>query len=104
MWCRPEPSSVSPIYMPGRLRTASRPFSTLMESAPYSSGVGTGSAGEVKKAPNQQEMLGKTGLADRGGIPNPNGNFWPVFKGIEGCWTSACLQPERRIVGAQRID
>src|SRR5215469_16828806 len=36
MWCRPEPSSVSPIYMPGRLRTASRPFSTLMLSAPYS--------------------------------------------------------------------
>src|ERR1700761_9441307 len=37
MWCRPEPSSVSPMYMPGRLRTASRPFSTLMEPAPYSS-------------------------------------------------------------------
>src|SRR5690606_20176552 len=36
MWCRPVPSSVSPIYMPGRLRTASRPRSTLMESAPYS--------------------------------------------------------------------
>jgi hypothetical protein len=34
MWWRPEPSSVSPIYMPGRLRTASRPFSTLIESAP----------------------------------------------------------------------
>src|SRR5690606_16453793 len=40
MWCRPEPSSVSPMYMPGRLRTASRPLSTLMESAPYS-GEGT---------------------------------------------------------------
>src|SRR5436190_17372382 len=36
MWCRPEPSSVSPMYMPGRLRTASRPLSTLIESAPYS--------------------------------------------------------------------
>ena len=34
MWCRPEPSSVSPMYMPGRLRTASRPFRTLMDSAP----------------------------------------------------------------------
>src|SRR5262249_27903844 len=44
MWCRPEPSSVSPIYMPGRLRTASRPFSTLMLSAPYS--LGLGMAGE----------------------------------------------------------
>src|SRR5690606_29624738 len=36
MWCRPEPSSVSPMYMPGRLRTASSPRNTLMESAPYS--------------------------------------------------------------------
>ena len=34
MWCRPEPSSVSPMYMPGRLRTASRPLRTLMLSAP----------------------------------------------------------------------
>jgi hypothetical protein len=37
MWCRPDPSSVSPIYIPGRLRTASRPFRTLIDSAPYSS-------------------------------------------------------------------
>ena len=35
--CRPEPSLVSPMYMPGRLRTASRPSSTEMESALYSS-------------------------------------------------------------------
>ena len=33
MWCRPEPSSVSPIYMPGRLRTASSPLSTEIEEA-----------------------------------------------------------------------
>src|SRR5277367_6647595 len=46
MWCRPEPSSVSPIYMPGRLRTASRPFRTLMEPAPYSSMSGE-SGGKV---------------------------------------------------------
>jgi hypothetical protein len=32
MWCRPEPSSVSPMYMPGRLRTASSPRSTVMEA------------------------------------------------------------------------
>src|SRR5690554_6416750 len=44
MWCRPEPSSVSPMYMPGRLRTASRPFKTLIESAPYASGSGMLSA------------------------------------------------------------
>ena len=41
IWCRPEPSSVSPIYMPGRFLTASRPFSTLIEDAPYSLGVGS---------------------------------------------------------------
>src|SRR5215471_3370306 len=35
MWCRPVPSEVSPMYMPGRLRTASRPFRTLIESDPY---------------------------------------------------------------------
>ncbi len=34
MWCKPVPSSVSPIYIPGRLRTASSPRKTLMESAP----------------------------------------------------------------------
>jgi hypothetical protein len=33
MWCRPEPSSVSPMYMPGRIRTASRPSSTWIELA-----------------------------------------------------------------------
>src|SRR5690606_3830763 len=40
MWCRPVPSDVSPIYMPGRLRTASRPLSILMDSAPYSGTAG----------------------------------------------------------------
>ena len=33
MWCNPDPSSVSPMYIPGRLRTASKPFKTVMESA-----------------------------------------------------------------------
>src|SRR5262245_2649471 len=33
-WCSPR-SAVSPMYMPGRLRTASRPSRTLMFSAPY---------------------------------------------------------------------
>src|SRR5690606_3322079 len=50
MWCRPEPSSVSPIYMPGRLRTASRPLRTLMESAPYS---GEGAVCSVMKTSAQ---------------------------------------------------
>src|SRR5215813_6517414 len=34
-WCRPR-SAVSPMYIPGRFRTASRPSRTLMFSAPYS--------------------------------------------------------------------
>ena len=34
MWCRPVPSRVSPMYMPGRLRTASRPFRTLIYREP----------------------------------------------------------------------
>src|SRR4051794_13276996 len=37
MWCRPVPSSVSPMYMPGRLRTASRPLRTWMLSSLYES-------------------------------------------------------------------
>src|SRR4030081_741114 len=40
MWCNPVPSAVSPMYMPGRLRTASRPFRTLMASEPYSLALG----------------------------------------------------------------
>src|SRR6202142_3652415 len=35
MWCRPVPSSVSPMYIPGRLRTASRPLRTWMLSSLY---------------------------------------------------------------------
>src|SRR4051812_49331085 len=34
-WCRPR-SPVDPMYMPGRLRTASKPSSTVMALAPYS--------------------------------------------------------------------
>src|SRR5690348_11549881 len=104
MWCRPEPSSVSPIYMPGRLRTASSPLSTLMESAPYSSGVAAGSAGGVKEAPNQRETLGQDGLADRGKLPKGNGNFWPEFKGIPGCRQGPQLELEGGAVRAQWID
>src|SRR4029079_18745535 len=39
MWCRPVPSSVSPMYMPGRLRTASRPLRTWMLSSLYESAL-----------------------------------------------------------------
>ncbi len=34
-WCRPR-SPVEPMYIPGRLRTASRPSRTVMDDAPYS--------------------------------------------------------------------
>src|SRR5262245_58822935 len=37
-WCRPR-SAVSPMYIPGRFRTASRPSRTLMFSAPYPGAV-----------------------------------------------------------------
>src|SRR5690606_39587765 len=37
MWCRPVPSSVSPMYIPGRFRTASRPFKTLILLESYTS-------------------------------------------------------------------
>ena len=33
-WCRPE-GPVEPMYMPGRLRTGSRPSRTCMSLAPY---------------------------------------------------------------------
>ena len=33
-WCRPVPSEVSPMYMPGRLRTASRPSRIWMLDSP----------------------------------------------------------------------
>src|SRR5450830_96488 len=36
-WCKPVPSEVSPMYMPGRLRTASRPSRIWIDAAPYSS-------------------------------------------------------------------
>src|SRR6185437_10543146 len=36
MWCRPVPSEVSPMYMAGRLRTASRPLRILMLLESYS--------------------------------------------------------------------
>src|SRR6185437_4295378 len=36
MWCSPVPSEVSPMYMPGRLRTASRPLRILMLLESYS--------------------------------------------------------------------
>src|SRR5216110_2463261 len=34
-WCKPVPSEVSPMYMPGRLRTASRPSSIWIDPSPY---------------------------------------------------------------------
>ena len=39
MWCSPVPSDVSPMYMPGRLRTASRPLRILMLEESYSAGL-----------------------------------------------------------------
>jgi hypothetical protein len=33
-WCRPVPSDVSPMYMPGRLRTASSPSRIWIDPSP----------------------------------------------------------------------
>src|SRR6056297_3351802 len=72
MWCRPEPSSVSPIYIPGRLRTASKPLRTLMESAPYSSGAGALSA------------MWKPACSGCGFIPVQHGNVTPCPPDLGG--------------------
>src|SRR5512133_3034670 len=44
-WCRPVPSEVSPMYMPGRLRTASRPSRIWMDDAPYAAESADGDCG-----------------------------------------------------------
>src|SRR5437868_7952435 len=74
MWCRPVPSEVSPMYMPGRLRTASRPFRTLIASEPYSFGSGAWRSASPTLYPHRHddvlEILFR-GVADeraRGGI------------------------------------
>src|SRR5437016_154790 len=68
MWCRPEPSSVSPIYMPGRLRTGSRPCSTLIECSSYSIGR-TGSEADgfaiIGFGFSLQNGFGQTAVGDR---------------------------------------
>src|SRR5262245_1970128 len=55
MWCRPVPSEVSPIYIPGRLRTASRPFRTLIESDPYSLASGSCFSASPKLDPHRHD-------------------------------------------------
>src|SRR5215217_1843167 len=65
--------------MPGRLRTASRPFSTLMLSAPYSSGTGFSlSVMGSESGHFQSEFV----LAERGYIPKQNGLFLAVSGGF----------------------
>src|SRR5471030_1123438 len=61
-WCRPVPSEVSPMYMPGRLRTASRPSRIWIDDAPYSS-VLTGTAF------SNNELLGISRYCDAAPVP-----------------------------------
>src|SRR5437764_12653308 len=74
MWCRPVPSEVSPMYMPGRLRTASRPFRTLIASEPYSFGSGAWRSASPTLYPHRHDdvlAILFRGVADeraRGGI------------------------------------
>src|SRR3546814_11781869 len=58
MWCRPYPSSVSPMYCPARLPTASRPRSTLMHSAPESLSASRLRPGLAGAASTGSESLG----------------------------------------------
>src|SRR5437016_158219 len=57
MWCRPVPSEVSPMYMPGRLRTASRPFKTLIASEPYSLASGRCLSGSPTLNPHRHDHI-----------------------------------------------
>src|SRR3981189_637506 len=57
MWCKPVPSDVSPMYMPGRLRTASRPFKTLIASEPYPLASGRCLSGSPTLNPHQHAHL-----------------------------------------------
>src|SRR5881227_2556309 len=45
-WCSPR-SPVEPMYIPGRLRTASRPSSTVIADASYATPLGGSGAGWV---------------------------------------------------------
>src|SRR3990170_3381461 len=80
MWCRPVPSEVSPMYIPGRLRTASSPFSTLMLEESYSP-LSAGTLGSLISRtasdphrhhdvlevapPRQREQRARVGVAER---------------------------------------
>src|SRR5262245_6022058 len=64
-WCRPR-SAVSPMYMPGRLRTASRPSRTLMFSAPYSDWGGV-SDGLIAMWKNRKFILRRASACHRAG-------------------------------------
>src|SRR6266850_6044037 len=57
MWCKPVPSEVSPMYMPGRLRTASRPFKTLMASEPYPLASGRCLSGSPTLNPHRHDHI-----------------------------------------------
>src|SRR6185295_4147968 len=65
MWCMPVPSEVSPMYMPGRLRTASRPFRTLMLSESYSFASGACFSASPTLDPHRHDDVLEFGLGGK---------------------------------------
>ena len=105
-WCRPEPSWTSPMYMPGRLRTASRPSRTVMFSEPYDSGDGEMDAGRVASVIRMSRYNLRCGsygvLRTEGASPFLSARLYPqgLYRGaIEGLF---CPRERRGNRGNER--
>ncbi len=93
MWCRPR-SPVEPMYMPGRLRTASRPSRTVIALASYDTGASIA-------APSGAAMTDSAvcGVPDASSSPGPvDGMFslgLPESATKRPFWHSSSLDPRR---------
>ena len=74
-WCRPR-SPVEPMYIPGRLRTASRPSSTVMEPESYS----------VGRAPLPLLTRGSASKAGISTARTSAGSVVSTARGVGGGW------------------
>src|SRR4051794_4617520 len=88
MWCRPR-SPVEPMYMPGRLRTASRPSSTVMELPEYAFSVlGRATTWGLPLAqPAHLDPVTMEGTRAQNGAEPVAGGFCPrVYPGLRQEW------------------
>ena len=91
MWCRPVPSSVSPMYIPGRLRTASRPFKTLILLGVVDVGAAHGNS----------RFEGRRIIADAVTVRVPRGTSavrqraWIAIPAVRGAVTKSWLEASR---------